>query len=146
MREIKEERQEVHQWPKGTVTIIGGSMVSGLKEQLLSNKKHQVKLRYCRGTTVEDMFDCIKPILKQKPDYIVLHVGTNNAKDMSSRIILDRLLQLKTAALDSNGSCKVLLSQPMTRVDDGKSCLTILKLNDLLEELDIPIVKIRILL
>ena len=29
----------------------------------------------------------------------------------------------------------------MTRVDDGKVCLTISKLNDLLEELDIPIVK-----
>ena len=29
----------------------------------------------------------------------------------------------------------------MTRVDDGKACLTISKLNDLLEELDIPIVK-----
>ena len=34
----------------------------------------------------------------------------------------------------------------MTRVDDGKTCLTILKLNDLLEELDIPIVKEGILL
>ena len=29
----------------------------------------------------------------------------------------------------------------MTRVDDGKACLTISKLNDLLEELDISIVK-----
>ena len=34
----KEERQDVHQWPKGTVAIIGDSMVSGLKEELLSNK------------------------------------------------------------------------------------------------------------
>ena len=79
--------------------------------------------------------------LKQNPDYVVLHVGTNNAKDMSSRIILDKLLQLKTAVLDSNENCKVILLQPMTRVDDGKACLTISKLNDLLEELDIPIVK-----
>ena len=29
----------------------------------------------------------------------------------------------------------------MTRVNGGKACLTISKLNDLLEELDIPIVK-----
>ena len=62
---------------------------------------------------------------------------------MSSRIILDKLLQLKTAVLDSNENCKVVLSQSMTRVDDGKACLTISKLNDLLEELDIPIVKNR---
>ena len=82
-------------------------------------------------------------ILKQKPDYVALHVGVNNAKDMTSRIILDKLLQLKTAVLDSNENCKVVLSQPRTRVDDGKACLTISKLNDLLEELDTPIVKAR---
>ena len=117
-------------------------MVSGLKE-LLSNKKHQVKVRCCRGATVEDMFDYVKSILKRKPDYVVLDVGTNNAKDMTSRNILDKLLQLKTAVLDSDKKCKVILSQPMTRVDDGKAGFTISKLNDLLEEMDIPIVKNR---
>ena len=64
-------------------------------------------------------------ILKRKPDYVVLHVGTNNAKDMSSRNILDKLLQLKVAVLDSDKNCKVILSQPMTRVDDGKAGFTI---------------------
>ena len=92
---------------------------------------------------IEDMFSYIKPILKRKRDYAVLHVGNNNTKDMFSRILLDKLLQLKTAALDYNENCKVVLSQPMTLVDDGKACLTISKLNDLLEELDIPIVKTR---
>ena len=117
------------------------SVVSGLKEGLLSNKKHQVKVRCCRGAMVEDMFDYLKTILKRKPDYVVLHVGTNNAKDITSRKILDQLLQLKTAVLDSDENCKVILSQPMTRVDDGKAGFTISKLNDLLEELDIPTVK-----
>ena len=137
-----EERQNLHQWPKRTVAIIDDSMVSGLKEEL-SNKKHQVKVRCCRGATVEDMFDYVKPILKRKPDYVVLHVGTNNAEDMTSRNILGKLLQLKTAVLDSDKNCKVILSQPMTRVDDGKAGFTISKLNDLLEEMDIPIVKNR---
>ena len=117
-------------------------MVSGLKEELLSNRKHQVKVRCCRSATVEDMFDYGKPILKRKSDYI-LHMGTNNAKDMTSKNILDKLLQLKTAILDSDKNCKVILSQPMTRVDDGKAGFTISKLNDLLEEMDIPIVKNR---
>ena len=135
--------KSVHQWPRGTVAAIGDSMVSGLKEELLSNKKHQVKVRCCRGATVEDMFDYVKPILKRKPDYVVLHVGTNNAKDMTSRNIIDKLLQLKTTVLDSDKKCKVILSQPMTRVDDGKAGFTISKLNDLLEEMDIPIVKNR---
>ena len=60
---------------------------------------------------------------------------------MTSRKILNKLLQLKTAVTDSDENCKVILSQPMTRVDDGKAGFTISKLNDLLEELDVPIVK-----
>ena len=84
------------------------------------------------------MFEHVKPILKRKPDYVVLHVGTNNVKDMTSRKILEKLLQLRTAVLDSDENCKVILSQPMTQVDDGKASFIISKLNDLLEELDIP--------
>ena len=118
-------------------------MVSSLKEELLSNKKHQVKVKCCRGATVEDMYDYVKPILKRKPDYVFLHVGTNNTKDLTSSNILAKLLQLKTAVLDSDKKYKVILFQPMTRVDDGKAAFNISKLNRLLEEMDIPIVKNR---
>ena len=100
-------------------------MLSGLKEEFLSNKKYQVKVRCCRGATVEDISDYLKPILKRKPDYVVLHVGTINAKNMTSRNILDKLLQLKTVVLDSDENCKVILYQPVTLVDDGKAGFTI---------------------
>ena len=109
-----EERQDVRQWPRGTVAIIGDSMVSGLKQELLSNKNHQVKVRCCRRTTVEDMFDYGKPILKRKPDYVVLHVGTNNAEDMTSRNILGKLLPLKTAVLGSYKNCSYFISTNCT--------------------------------
>ena len=126
------------------VAVIGDSIQSGLKEELLPNKKHQTKVRYCRGATIEDMFDYVKLILKRKPNYVVLQVGGNNVKDMTSRKILDKLIQLKTAVLDPDENCKFILSQPMTRVDDYKACLTISKLNDLQEKLNIPIIKNRI--
>ena len=83
------------------------------------------------------MFDYVKPILKRTPDYFDLRVGTNNAKDMTSRNTL------KTTLLDSDKKCKVILSQPMTRADDGKTGFTVSKLNDLLDEMDIPIAKNR---
>ena len=62
---------------------------------------------------------------------------------MTSWKILGKLLQLKTAVLDSEENCKVILSQPVTRVDDGKTGFTLLKLNSLLKELNISIVKNR---
>ena len=139
----KEEHEDVHQWPNGTILIIGNSMVWGLKEDLLSNKKQQVKVRRCRDATVEDMFDYVKPVLKRKPGYVVLHVGTNNPKDMSSRKILDKRVHLKAAVLDSHENFKGILLQAMAQVDDGKAYSTISKLNDLLQEVDISIVKNR---
>lgn len=72
-----------------------------------------------------------------------LQVETNNAKGMTSRKFLDKLLQIKTALLNFNESCKLTLLHAITRVDDSKTCLTILKLNDLLKELNFPIVKYR---
>ena len=65
-------------WPKGTVAIVVDSIMSGRKEELLKTDKHNVKVRFYRGGTIEDMKDNIKPILKRKPDYIIFYVGTMN--------------------------------------------------------------------
>lgn len=70
-------------------------------------------------------------------------MGTNSTKGMTSRKILDEPLLLQTALPASNENCKVILSQPVTQVDDGKACLIISKISYLLQELDIPIVKNR---
>ena len=40
---------------------------------------------------------------------LFLHVGTNNAKEITSWKIIDKL-QLKTALLDSDENCKAILS------------------------------------
>ena len=68
--------------------------MSGIREELLKTDKHNVKVRFYRGGTIEDMEDNIKPILKKEPDYIILHVGTNNATNFTARDILDKLLRL----------------------------------------------------
>ena len=66
-------------WPKRTVVIVGDSIMSGIREELLKTDKHNVKAKFFRGGTIEGMEDNIKPILKREPDYIILHVRTNNA-------------------------------------------------------------------
>ena len=67
---------------KGAVAIIGDLMVSGIKEELLSNTKHQVKV-----TEAQRLKICLT-MLK----------------------FLDKIIQLKPAALDSNENCEVILS------------------------------------
>ena len=99
-------------WPKGTVAIKGVSIMSAIREELLKTDKHDVKVRFFRGKTFEDMEDSIKPILKREPDYIILHVGIINETNLTTRDILDKLLRLKATILNAPKSCKVIISQP----------------------------------
>ena len=43
---------------------------------------------------------------------------------MKPRDILDKLLQLKSTILDARKSCKVIISQPNLRSENGKAALT----------------------
>ena len=47
------------------------------------------------------------PIIQKKPSNIILHVGTNDAKNLPSRTVLDNLLKLKALVKDLP-TCKVL--------------------------------------
>ena len=68
--------------------------MSGIKEELPKADKHVVKIRLFRGWTIEDMEANINAILKREPDYIILHVRTNNARNLMLRDILEKLLRL----------------------------------------------------
>ena len=84
-----------HKWPKRTVLIVGDSIISGVDERRISHRNN-TKVRVFPGATVDDMFDYIKPLLLKAPDTIIVHVGTNNCVNETSRSILDKILRLKT--------------------------------------------------
>ena len=72
-------------WPKGTVVIVGDSIMSRMREEFLKTDKHNVKVRFFIGGTIEDMEDNVKPIFQREPYYIILHLGTNNATNLMAR-------------------------------------------------------------
>ena len=98
----------------------GGFNNIRIREDLLITNKRKVKMRFLRGGTVEDTTDNIKSILKRGPDFIISHVGTNNAVSMTSRDILNKLMQLKPFIMKSNKNYKVIISQPTLRSDNEK--------------------------
>ena len=44
----------------------------------MSSKEFQTTVRSFPGATSEDLKDYIKPLIKKKPDTMILHVGTND--------------------------------------------------------------------
>ena len=72
-------RQESQQQEKGRkrVFVLGDSIINGIEEKGLS-RNHIVKVRKYPGDNTEDMIDHVKPIIKKKPDLIIVHFGSND--------------------------------------------------------------------
>ena len=71
---------------KRKVVIVGDSMTKHIDPRKLS-KSVLVKSHSFSGATIEDLEDHVKPVLRRKPDSIILHAGTNNLQNDSPRII-----------------------------------------------------------
>ena len=109
--------------------IVGDSMVNGIDEKRLSKKHGNVKVFHFSGARIEDTNQYIIPIIKKQPDYLILHVGTNDATTNTSKKIVDDLLILKSNISKQLPSCRIVLSKPIIRHDDGKANLTIRNVN-----------------
>ena len=83
-----------------------------------------------RWAPLADINHRINLILKEKPEVIILHAGTNDSASRTSREILDDLLQLKSVITKALSNCRVKVSQPTFRVDKGKAALTLHHLNE----------------
>ena len=89
---------EVHE--KRNITILGDSMIKHIerykmRQGMKNNEKIYVKTFPGAKTTC--MEDYIKPSLKNKPDVILLHVGTNNLKSEDiPENIADDIIKLAT--------------------------------------------------
>ena len=128
-----------HAWPAGTCLIVGDSILTGIDEKRLSRNNQVVKVRDFRGATIDDLKHHLVPLLKKKPEHIILHIGTNDAVSKTSRRILDDLLQLKQNIINTLPTCRVIVSRPTIR-NDGKAALTLSNFNKLLGQLEVDFI------
>ena len=59
------------------IAIIGDSMLKGIEQNRLSRKSN-IRVRSHPGANSIDIMDHLKPVLRRKPDGIVLHHGSND--------------------------------------------------------------------
>ena len=119
---------------------MGDSIISGIDQQRLSITGRIVKVRSFPGATINDMYDVIKTLLKKPPDNVILHVGTNDAPNSTSRAILDNMLSLKSFIEKTLPQSKVKSSNVVKRTENGKTTLTVNKVNEHLSALQLDIV------
>ena len=91
------------------------------------------------------MYDYIKPLLRKCPDNIILHVGTNNTVNEPSKMVLDKLLNLKCIEPEmfehTLPESNVVISNLISRTDGNrKASLTVIKTNEHLLGLQMDII------
>ena len=89
------------------------------------------------------MHDYLKPLLKQNPDNIILHVRTNNWVIETSRDILNEILSLRNLIEKLCPTCKIIVSNLIYRSDNRKASLTVKNVNDHLDALNTDVVDNR---
>ena len=114
-------------------------MLSGIEERRISKRDRKVKVKNFPGATIDGMYDYPIPLLKKCPDNI-LHVGTNNTVNEPSKMVPDKLLTLKKFTEHTLPESNVFIPNLITRTDNGKASLAVIKTNEHLHGLEMDVI------
>ena len=87
------------------------------------------------------MYDHLKPILKRHPEVLILHIGNNDSSKYTPNEIINKVLALNRFVVKQNKECKVIISTLTMRVDSSKNGNAVQNVNEILKDLNIPLVK-----
>ena len=126
-QQLKANQKTDHAAKKKLVFIAGDSMIQHVQGWDLSTNDKHVAVKSFSGARTADMEDYLKPLLRKKPDEIILHVGTNNIRDESSRSVAEGIVNLVTQIQQDYPSTHLAISPLLPRSDN-------LDLNDKVKE------------
>ena len=94
-------------------------MVKHVNGYKMSTKSTKIQVSAFPGSTTLDMTDYIKPILRKKPDKLIIHVGTNCLKSReNSQRSAEEIIKLGESVKKSIPETEVAISSLITRSDD----------------------------
>ncbi|PFX23703.1 hypothetical protein AWC38_SpisGene11748 [Stylophora pistillata] len=129
------ENGQREQRPNEDTIIVGDSIVKGLRKDLLSRAaKRRVTVRSFPGATTADMEHYLQPSLATKPKAIILHVGTNDLKNLSTaRDVAEKIVDVGNMIATNSPNTSVTISAMTQRLDEEsltrkvKDCNKVLK-------------------
>lgn len=76
------------------VTVIGGDLIIQNIRGWSISKSNKMFVRSFPGATTDDTEYFVKPVLRNKPDNVVLHVGTNDLNSQVPRLTAEGIVKL----------------------------------------------------
>ena len=102
------------------IYIASGSMLNQIDETRLS-KHFDVKVRCHGGCTIKCMYTHLPDMFKLKPEYVILHIGSNDCPNKTSDEIIRELNNLIAYIQRTLPSSKITYSLPTVRTDCSKA-------------------------
>ena len=102
------------QFKKRNIIIVGDSLLNGINEKGLS-KNHSVKVNNILGGTSDVILDKLDDFLKNKPDGLIVHAGTNDITKGEN--LLNNVKKIFKQVKKLSPNTKVAFSSIVTRKD-----------------------------
>ena len=102
------------QFKKRKIIIVGDSLLNGIHEKGLS-KNHSVKVNNIPGGTSDAILDKLDDFLKNKPDGLIVHAGTNDIT--KGKNLLNNAKKILKQVKKLSLNAKVAFSSIVTRKD-----------------------------
>ena len=107
-----------HMAKKKLVFIAGDSIIRHVQGWDLSTNDRHVVVKSFSGARIADMDDYLRPLLRKKPDEIILHVGTNNIRDESLRSVAEGIVNLVTQIQHDSPTTHLAIPPLLPRSDN----------------------------
>ena len=114
--------QEDHYNKKNKLLYIASSsMLNQMDEKRLSTHNINVKVRCHGGCTVKCMYTHLPELFNLRPDYILLHIGSNDCVSKTSDEVLHEIKQLTVYITKELPLSKIIISLPIVRSDNSRA-------------------------
>jgi lysophospholipase L1-like esterase len=120
---------------KKSVVIAGDSIVKNIVGAKMngSDSKHYYIAKPFPGATISDMEDFVKPLSRRSPDKMVLHVGTNDLRICTPRVIADSIDNLVAQVKEDSPNTTIGVSAILVRNDNDGLAFKALQANIILK-------------
>ena len=102
---------------KPVTVIAGDSIIQHIRGWSIS-RSNKVVVKSFPGATTEDMEDFVKPLLRKKPDNVILHIGTNDLNTQEPRLTAEGIVNLALQIEGDAPETNLAISGLITRADD----------------------------
>ena len=90
-------------------------MLNGINEEGISDDRYKVKVKNHSGSTMEDIYDFIKPEARKKPDIIIVHAETNDIRNNTKSF--ENYKNITDTIKSRLPNCKYAISNVVMRKD-----------------------------